>query len=240
MNQLEIRQLADYCERVLDLSCAKLGDEYYYQSLPLCVIDAVYSVGAKYEGTQRTVVDYCKYFGLRRIRPNRTGNPPPVEHQQSVEQFLQTMVKYSIKRITEEIFNNRQRTSTISGILKSEAVIRFAEVLKRYNIDYFQDVPKVITNEGFKREILSIPGQTRNVSLNYFFMLSGSDDFIKADRMIIDFVKDGANRISDAKEALSMLTQTYHHILKPKYHNLTPRLLDHVIWSHQRQKRGRM
>jgi hypothetical protein len=46
-------QVAQYAERVLPLHSASLGDEYYYQSLPLCVIDAVYSTGVRYARAER-------------------------------------------------------------------------------------------------------------------------------------------------------------------------------------------
>ena len=45
-----------------DLSSADLTlpDEYRYASLPLCVIDAVYSIGVTYEVTRRTVTRWCE------------------------------------------------------------------------------------------------------------------------------------------------------------------------------------
>ena len=49
MNE-DIKQLAKYCDLALNLKDANLSDEYFYQSLPLCVIDAVYSIGVKYAG----------------------------------------------------------------------------------------------------------------------------------------------------------------------------------------------
>ena len=41
--------VANYCKRYLSLNNAVLGDEYYYQSLPLYIIDAVFSIGVKYD-----------------------------------------------------------------------------------------------------------------------------------------------------------------------------------------------
>ncbi len=40
---METRTIANYCKEVLDLANAKLGAEYYYNSLSICVIDAVFS-----------------------------------------------------------------------------------------------------------------------------------------------------------------------------------------------------
>jgi len=235
MNQYEIEKVARYSDTTLNLHQACPSLEYFYQSLPLCVIDAVYSVGAKYTGTRRTVVDYCSFFKLQRIRGAKSGEPPPTEQQQSIKQFLDAISVYNIQTVTNTIFNNRQRTSTRKGILKSEAVIMFARVLKSYNIDYLQDVQKVIYDNDFEKEILSIPGQTKDVSLSYFLMLSGSDDFVKADRWILDFLKDVLARNVSTEEAQSGLRQVFE-ILKLKYPNVTLRLLDHTIWKYQRSK----
>src|SRR5205085_11775930 len=60
--------VAAYAGRVLPLATAALDAEYHYQSLPLCVIDAVFSIGVKYSGTRRVVARYCEFTGQRRIR----------------------------------------------------------------------------------------------------------------------------------------------------------------------------
>ena len=57
--------LCTACESVLDLSSASLSASYYYDSLPHCVIDAVFSIGVKYTSTQNVVKNYCTYYGLR-------------------------------------------------------------------------------------------------------------------------------------------------------------------------------
>ena len=50
--------LCTACESVLDLSSASLSASYYYDSLPYCVIDAVFSIGVKYTSTQNVVKNY--------------------------------------------------------------------------------------------------------------------------------------------------------------------------------------
>jgi hypothetical protein len=53
-----VKIITDFCIKNLDLENAKLGNEYFYQSLPLCVIDAVFSIGIKYQTTQAVVQRY--------------------------------------------------------------------------------------------------------------------------------------------------------------------------------------
>jgi hypothetical protein len=40
--------VAEYASRLLALSDARLGNEYYYNSISFCVIDAVFSIGVRY------------------------------------------------------------------------------------------------------------------------------------------------------------------------------------------------
>lgn len=183
MNSIQglIIVLAKHCDNVLNLSKAKLSDEYFYQSLPLCVIDAVYSIGVKYESTKETVKRYCNDFNLQRIKNNKDLMPNQ-DTQESIEAFLKKINLIGVDTFTEKMFDNKQRTSTNNGILKSEAVYRFAKTLKNHSVNYFQDVTKVIVKSNFEKDIRSIPGQRSGISLRYFYMLSGSDNFIKPDR----------------------------------------------------------
>jgi hypothetical protein len=225
--------VANYCEQTLTLSEAKLGEEYFYQSLPLCVLDAVFSIGVRYESTKAVVTKYCDYFTLKRIREN-SGILPAIEEQESIEEFIQKMDKYGIETFTNEICRNRQRTSTRNGILKTMAVYQFASVLKKYGVNYFQDVPKVMLDIAFEKEIKEIPGQGSGISLRYFFMLAGSNDFIKPDRMILRFLTNALGTTPTLDECQSLLYET-SNLLQGKYKHINPRLLDYQIWSYTRQ-----
>ena len=45
------------------LESARLDDEYEYASVPLYVIDAVFSIGVRYEAARQTVVKFCDAHG---------------------------------------------------------------------------------------------------------------------------------------------------------------------------------
>jgi hypothetical protein len=145
------------------------------------------------------------------------------------------MDSLGLEKFTKDIFRNKQRTSTKSGILKSEAVLRFASVLSKFGVNYFQDVSKVISDEMFEKEIMRIPGQTSGLSLGYFFMLSGSNEFIKPDRMVLRFLETALERRVSPGEAKELVTKTVSN-LRSSHHNLTPRLLDNEMWKFQRGK----
>ncbi len=105
------------------------------------------------------------------------GITTPKDKQESVESFKQKMDSLGVEKVTNDIFRNKQRTSTKSGILKSEAVLRFASALRKTGVNFFQDISKVVLDEKFEKEIMNIPGQMSGLSLGYFFMLSGSKSF---------------------------------------------------------------
>jgi len=223
-------RIARYCETYLNLQYAELSEEYYYHSLPFCIIDAVYSLGVRYSSTKNTVIYFCSIEGLQRLRPK--GVPyPDISEQYSVQQFERLLSCYSdYNQTAAELFNNRQRTSTRGGILKAEAVHRFARILLRFNVNYFQDIPKVILTEQFESDIKSIPGQTYSTSLKYFFFLTGEEDMVKPDRMIARFLTQVIGGQISQLNTQDWLLQALQ-ILNKKYPSLTLRQLDHEIWK---------
>ena len=232
INDSDIETVKSFCETNLDLKYAKLGDEYFYNSLSLCVIDAVFSIGVKYEATQNVVRRYAQYFNLKQIR-DKKESIPNIEEQESIETFLKNMEQIGTETFTNEIFRNRQRTSPTNGILKTEAAYRYATIFSKYGINYFQDVHKIMFDSDFENEIKNIPGQRSGISLKYFFMLAGSDDYVKTDRMIIRFLENILNRKINLDEVQTLIFKVSDR-LNTKYNDMNPRLLDHQIWNYQR------
>ena len=59
-NAMKLSELVAAAARTkLNLANATLSDGHYYASLPLCVIDSVFSIGARYESTRRTVIRWA-------------------------------------------------------------------------------------------------------------------------------------------------------------------------------------
>jgi transcriptional regulator with XRE-family HTH domain len=229
----DARIIANYAERVLPLATALLGEAYYYQSLPLCVIDAVFSIGVRYEGVQNVVARYCEYAKQPRVRRVRE-ELPPVSEQEAISTFCDRPEQSDPTVMAEQVYKNRQRTSATNGILKADAVARFARCLRSHGIECLQDVPKVAKSERFEAEIKAIPGQGSGISLQYFWMLAGSDQFIKADRHVLAFLTSALSRPVTVQEAGPLMIATCQ-LLVVKHPQLTPRLLDHEIWKYQRK-----
>lgn len=225
----DISAIAAHCKATLPLTNASLPDEYYYHSLPHCLVDAVFSIGVRYTSTRNTVHKFCDYYGLQLISRRRL----PESEQLSINQFLELIGDYTPDELADKVFHNRQRTSPTSGILKSEAVMMCGQVLKHHNINYLQDVIGIIGNADFERDIARIPGQKSGLSTRYFYMLAGSDDYIKPDRMIRRFIISAINQDLSIQGSHNAIVGAYE-ILVREYPNLTPRLLDYQIWNYQR------
>lgn len=233
MNPDEIKLIADRCESVLNLPEARLDDEHFYQSLPFCVIDSVFSMGVNYGSVKKVISKYCQHFGLQQSRSDQTALPPQAK-QQSVCDLLDLHAKWDFTHFAGEIYKNRQRTSTRGGILKAEAVFRFAQALAKQNVHFFQDMEQ-LDQATFERDIKEIPGQKSGISLAYFYMLAGSEEDIKPDRMIIRFLEAVLNRTVEMTEAKGLLGGA-SSLLTRSHPHLNPRLLDNQIWKFQRQQ----
>ena len=229
---MEISEIVECAKKVLPLSSAKLSEEYFYQSLPLCIIDAIFSIGVKYDSTREVVIRYCNHTSQRRIRTDIDF--PPQSEQESISLFCARPEQSNLDSMAKCVYQNRQRTSTRSGILKAEAVLQFAKVLQTFGVEYFQDLSKVINDPKFGSDLREIPGQKSGISIQYFWMLAGSESFVKPDRMVIRFLENVlARKIKSVEEAAVLLQSASGHLSKD-FQNMNARLLDHEVWKYQR------
>lgn len=234
MNE-QISVLPGVCETLFDLGNLRLSPSYYYDSLPLCVIDAVFSIGVRYASTQKTVKNYCDCFGLREYNLERDS----AGDKHTISQLVENLSQADSAKNADEIFKNHQRTSTRNGILKADAVLRFAKILKKHRTETLKDLFYGELPEEAQEELLRIPGQRSGLSVRYFCMLAGDDNKAKPDRHVLRFLKKYTGQELTVLEAQEALMQTVIS-LNPKYPNLTVRLLDHTIWNymaHQQSKR---
>jgi len=200
-----------------------------YSSLPLCVVDAIFSISIKYTTTQNVVQRFSNYLNIDKFRKYGSDFKKTNE-QYSINKFIYFYEKNDIDFITNNVYKNKCRTSTVNGILKSKAVLEFAKVLQKYEVNYFQDLAKITNNANFEKEIKSIKGQGSGISLSYFYMLAGDEDLVKPDRMVERFVEDCIGKKLSTNE-LTQLFLKVIKILRATYPTLTLRELDHEIWK---------
>ena len=87
----------------------------------------------------------------------------------------------------------------------------------------------------FETEIKTIPGQRSGISLQYFYMLTGDENTIKPDRMVVRFIEQATHRGYNPQQ-MTRLVIAACRILQTDYPHLTPRTLDHLIWKHLTQE----
>lgn len=222
---IDAETVAAYCKTVLDLKTADFSAKDGYSCLPLCVIDAVYSIGVRYEGVQNVIARYREYLGLLKI----------VEEDHSIAELVELMHKHGVEKCADNIFRNRQRTSARNGILKAEAILLFANALHNRGVNTCEEAKALTDDAEFEQAIFAIPGQSSGVSLKYFFMKCGDTDFIKPDRMVFRFLKQALGRRISMEESVTLLRQA-SRILQQEFPEMTPRALDGEIWKYQRQQ----
>ena len=137
--------------------------------------------------------------------------------------------------LADTVFGNRQRTSSRSGILKADAVMRFAKVLKSHGIQRLAEMEDVGRQEAVRRDLMRIPGQGSGWTFDYCLMLAGSDGFVKADRMICRYIGnamelDGPASVELARSLLLLAVEN----LRCRYSSITPRAVDFAIWDLER------
>lgn len=224
---LNAEKLARKCEEKLDFS-TKLNNEFYYSSLVFCVIDAVFSIGTHYFGTEKTVKNYAEKYNLSRYN----AEIPQTEH--CISDFIcncDTVGNFEL--LAETVFGNKQRTSSTNGILKAEACYDVAKVLKEHNIETLSDFRNMTaeTEKQVVDEIKKVKGQSSGIMIDYLFMLAGDENKFKPDRHLLSFVSD----TFDDNGEISELIKSAHRILKENHPDLTVRQLDYLIWNYQRK-----
>lgn len=223
--------------KLVRLHEARLPDEYYYASLPLCVIDSVFSIGVRYESTRRTVKTWCHSQSPAWFMIERAVGTEERRSEHTIKEFIGLLDGKDFETLAQNEFKNSQRTSPTNGILKAEAAYRFACALREFDIDDFCDTENQKNIEAVRPSVLRIKGQGSGLSFDYFLMLSGSHAHVKPDRMVRRFVADALGVTDVPADTVQRLVVEVCKALQADFPNLTPRLLDYEIWTYQRARR---
>lgn len=217
-DQLVFEKLASRCRPLLARYNTPTEEEYNgYWCLPQIVLDAVFSINARYESATNVVERYQAKTGLQ------------VGREQSVSEFLAFSAQYSYEDFARIVLENSQRTSPQGGILKAEAAVRFAKVLKVFGVDCLADRCGILDSDRFCRHIRAIPGQ--QISCDYFLMLLGRKDLVKPDRRLLAFLSDCLDGAPVDGNRAYVLLNGATDLLAKEHCGLQPRFLDHMIWK---------
>jgi len=234
----DVKKLLDYVIQNLShqLKTIALGDEFYYQSLTLATIDAVYSAQATYPSVQNVIERYCSKYRLTKIRSPR-DHIPYLENQESVNALILKIEEVGCSYFAEHTFNNRSKTARR---LKSEILLELLKTIRLLNIETFQDIQPWLTDTNQQQKLVSAISEIHGIgeaTSRYFLMLAGDDQMVKPDRMIQRFIKNALGKSVHEAEAVSLIQAVSQQLL-PQYPKLNPRFLDYIIWSWQRDSTG--
>ncbi|HZU47646.1 MAG TPA: hypothetical protein VFA16_10425 [Mycobacterium sp.] len=112
------------------MAVAWIAPDGYPTSLALSIIDALYSINARYEGVVNVVNRYLRYRASQQGDPNTDG----------LIELFGTFEHVGGSDGWADIVDNHWRTSTRSGILKSEAVREEAHVLAKHGVWRVTDI----------------------------------------------------------------------------------------------------
>ncbi len=209
-------KLLKYCQR--NLNFKKLNqwppEEYLYEHLSLCVVDAVFSINAKYESVKNII----KRIRMLDVLSSLLGFKAWTDGQS--DSVLET--KY---------FNR----SKIAQRLKVDILKDFVKILLKFKFYKKSDFINFINRQELENELKGIRG-IGETTISYFFMLSGDENTIKPDRHVKKFIADGLNiPLNQVNEdyARNILEKVLSH-LKKENNLLSLRSLDHLIWNFQR------
>lgn len=209
--------------------------ERRWAHLPLCVVDAVFSIGARYTATSRTVWAYAGLVGLQHVLEPADEVAPGrfAETEQPVSGLAAFVDALGSEELAHRI-RNRQRTSSRGGVLKAEAVRRYAATLAGHGVERLADVPPLLGDPdrltAVEARLARVPGHGQHgIRVSYLWMLAGDEQHVKPDRMVTRWLSGVLERPVHVFEATALVTTVAADV------GVTPWQLDHAIWNSARR-----
>lgn len=199
-----------------------------YQSLPLCILAAVFHLSPKGEvGRESVVSRYCQYFSLKEKREDPYILPPE-EEQESVSSFLEKAGRLGVEAFARDVLGSLEKASPRSQKLMAESALRFARVLRTHRAEFLQDIPAVQGRVSFENVAMSIPGLQSGLEVRYFYRLAGCAELPKVDRLTRRFLIEQTGENLSQEEAGQLVEEVVER-LKTEYPQMTPAILERQI-----------
>jgi hypothetical protein len=198
----------------------------------LCVLDAVYSVGARYAGVARV----CRaYAGHARLDPVTVAHRDiatvlGTAAEQPLEAFVADVHAVGVDRFAGEVVRHRGRTSPRGGTLKADAALRYAQILVELDVHRVGDLHDLFVDtdrfDAVQARLRQVPGNGAfDVRMGYLWMLTGQDGVVKPDRMVLRWLARHSPTPIDPATARELLAAVAQVV------GCSPWELDHAIWQ---------
>lgn len=220
----QLEKLVERCDQFKNF---RVPPDYGYRdSLALCLVDSVQSLGVKYKSVRNVVRTYEAYRKAEKGTPETDGTA----------ELLKTFSDLGgAEAWAKEIGNDNKTSSHAGAPLKAEAIRQAAEMLTANGITDTKRLREAAENDSLrhiKSQWFRIPGQSVGTAWGYLLMLAGIPG-VKPDRMIVRFVADAlelprkAVKPAFAGEAILAAAEALQ---------MPPTDLDHAVWDWQRQQ----
>jgi hypothetical protein len=203
------------------------GPEFRYASLPLCILDAVYSLGARYATVEAMVERYVTHYRLPRYRDS-FDQLPPRDQQLTTASLVGQIDELGDERFAADVLGNRRRAwSSYNAPLRSTAVRHAARVLDAQSVSVLQDVAGRDTT-SLRRALRTVPGwRSTDRGPAYLFMLAGDTSLVKPDRWVLRFIQRTVGHPVTDKEAQRLLSGAADTL------GVAATDVDYTIWTHE-------
>ncbi|CRZ14581.1 heme peroxidase [Mycolicibacterium neworleansense] len=167
----------------------------YPDSLAQCVIDSIYSTGARYATVEKIIARYRGYRAAQGADAETDG----------VTELLQNIAELGGPDAWASQIGNRRPTSTAAGApLKSIAIAQAAQVLVALGIRTAHDLRAAVEDEARRAKIkaawCAVPGQRSGITWEYAQILAQIPG-VKADRMVLGYVCRAVGPVDAARAA---------------------------------------
>lgn len=197
--------------------------------LSLCVLDAVFSINAKYAGTTRVVHRYAQHADLEPLVELPLATPLA---GQRLDDFVDLGQEVGAERLAADVLKNRQLTSARGGVRKAAAALQYAQLLLDHGVHDLTDVARVAADADavlkLETDLAGVPGHGLGARRDYLWMVAGDDTRAKPDRMVFRWLAAVLHREVTYTEAVQALS-TAAQVLPA-----TAWEVDHAVWRDQR------
>ena len=211
---------------------------YRWTSLSYCVVDAIWSIGAHYDNVVVPLVARVA-AAAGDASPAVPATSPPAPDPLPLPVLL---ARYpDVGALTAR--TNEQRTSTRNGIRKADAVLRYARILVEHQIIDLSAAGALLAGPDERFSVVdtalaAVPGDGQHgVRRGYLWMLCGSDQLVKPDRMVLRWIARHCPGVGPA-DARRLLGEVAAALTTRLGRPVTPWMLDHAIWQAERGRRG--
>lgn len=197
-----------------------------WSSLSACVLDAVWSIGARYDAV---VVPFVH----RVLEPGALGPLLSTDPETDVYPLPRFVTSFPDEKALIAASRNRQRTSTRNGVTKAQAALSCAHILVTNGVHELRDVRRMAADPAIHarvdRALSRVPGEgLHGIRRGYFWLLCGDEERVKPDRMVMRWL--ASHGIVDPSAARQLLVDVAARLSARADAPVTPRAVDHAIW----------